>query len=201
MLPPDFVARLPCSPQLALSASRWYGYLWPLVFIRWLFCRRNFKRSLFGLACFVTLIALLYAEEDWRGKHDWENFKHEWEAKGEKFDRASVVPPLVPDEQNFALTPLVASSYETFLDKNGHFVWPRNTNVVNRMEMRPYGDDSLLELPTNGDWRTAKSRRLERLATILPRPGSQNECVSRCAPAAIAGRRRVARVEQIRFDD
>ncbi len=55
-------------------------------FVRWVCCWRNFKRFLFGLACFATLIALFYAEENWRGKHDWEKYKREWEAKGEKFD-------------------------------------------------------------------------------------------------------------------
>jgi hypothetical protein len=75
-------------------------------FIRWLFCWRNLKRSLFVLACFATLIALFYAEEDWRGKHDWEKFKREWEAKGERFDWQSIVPPPVPDDQNFAFSPV-----------------------------------------------------------------------------------------------
>src|ERR1017187_6079592 len=74
--------------------------LW--LFIRWLWCWRNFKRSLFALACLVTVIALFYAEENWRGKHDWEKYKREWEAKGEHFDLAAFVPPLIPDEQNLA---------------------------------------------------------------------------------------------------
>src|ERR1700690_891529 len=78
------------------------------LFIRWLFCQRNLRRTLFSLACLVTLIALIYAEEDWRGWHAWNQFKQAWEAKGEHFDFASVVPPPVPDEQNFALTPIVA---------------------------------------------------------------------------------------------
>ena len=94
-----------------------YAVCWALAgtvltaFIRWLCCWRNLKRFLFGLACFVTLIALFYAEEDWRGWHDWEKFKHEWEVQGEKFDFASFVPPPVPDDQNFAMTPIVFSSY------------------------------------------------------------------------------------------
>jgi hypothetical protein len=87
--------------------------LW--AFTRWLFCGRHFKRFLFGLACFATLIALIYAEEDWRGKHAWEKFKREWEAKGEHFDFASVVPPPVPDDQNFAMTPVwIAEEKYTF---------------------------------------------------------------------------------------
>src|SRR5580693_8309340 len=78
----------------AIVATVFLG-LW--IFIRWLCCRRNLKRSLFGLACFATLIALFYAEEDWRGRHDWEKFVREWEAKGERFDWQSIVPPPVPD--------------------------------------------------------------------------------------------------------
>jgi hypothetical protein len=86
-----------------------YAVCWALIgtlLMRWLCCWRNFKRFLFGLACFVTLIALFYAEENWRGKHDWEKYKRQWEAKGEHFDFADFVPPPVPDEQNFALAPI-----------------------------------------------------------------------------------------------
>ncbi|HEX3889819.1 MAG TPA: hypothetical protein VHX90_03120, partial [Verrucomicrobiae bacterium] len=123
--------------------------------IRWLFCWRNFKRFLFGCACLATLIALFYAEEDWRGKHDWEKFKREWEAKGERFDWQSIVPPPVPDDQNFALTPIVASSYAAWLDKNGKRVKPYDTNVVNRLEMPLAAND--FDWPTNGggNWQKA----------------------------------------------
>ncbi len=123
------------------------------LFIRWIFCWRNFKRFIFGCACLATLIALFYAEEDWRGKHDWEKFKREWEAKGEHFDFASVVPPPVPDDQNFALMPVVASSYEYILDKNGHKLEKQNTNVVNRLEISIGGNESnWKDWPTNGYW-------------------------------------------------
>ena len=71
----------------------------------WLFQWRNLKRVLFVIACFATVIALFYAEEDWRGKHDWETFKRKLEAKGENFDVQSVVPQPVPDDQNFAMSP------------------------------------------------------------------------------------------------
>ena len=75
-------------------------------FILWVFHWRNFKRFLFGCACLATLIALFYAEEDWRGKYEWEKFKRQWEAKGENFDRNSVLPQPVPDGQNFAMSPV-----------------------------------------------------------------------------------------------
>jgi hypothetical protein len=89
--------------------------LFAIKFIRWVFCWRNFKRFLFGCACFATLIALFYAEEDWRGKHDWEKFKREWGTKGEKFDFADFVPPPAPDDQNFAFSPVwIAEEKYTF---------------------------------------------------------------------------------------
>jgi hypothetical protein len=79
---PELFCRWFCADSLIF-----FVLLWPLRALA--FCWRNFKRFLFGLACFATLIALFYAEEDWRGKHDWEKFKREWEAKGEHFDFAS----------------------------------------------------------------------------------------------------------------
>ena len=47
-------------------------------FVRWLCCWRNFRRFLFGLACFVTLLALFYAEENWRGQRAWEKYRRTW---------------------------------------------------------------------------------------------------------------------------
>jgi hypothetical protein len=108
--------------EAALNASIGFGVIGGvcvgiLVFIRWLCCWRNFKKFLFGLACFATMVALLYAEEDWRGWHAWNQFKHEWEAKGEKFDWQSIVPPPVPDDQNFAFSPVwIAEERYNFLD-------------------------------------------------------------------------------------
>jgi hypothetical protein len=88
-----------------------------IAFIHWLFCWRNFRRFLFGLACFATLLAMFYAEEDWRGKHDWEKYKLAEEAKGEKFDWQSVAPPPVPDDENFAFSPVwIAEEKFNFLN-------------------------------------------------------------------------------------
>jgi len=64
------------------------------------------RRSVFLFACLVTLVALFYAEENWRGKRAWEDVKQEAAAKGEHFDLESVVPPPVPDEENVAAAPV-----------------------------------------------------------------------------------------------
>ena len=117
---------------------------WPL--LRWLLFK-HWRRMLFALACFATLIALFYAEENWRGKHEWEKFKREWEAKGEHFDMASLAPVPVLDDQNFALTSIAFTSYGQLLTRDGKRI-PYDTNFVARMRMPLTHDYN--SGPTNG---------------------------------------------------
>lgn len=116
--------------------------LYPLRLFRWLcgwfFTWRTLKRTMQVLAGLLVLIFLFYAEEDWRGKHTWEKYKRQWVEQGERLDFASFVPAAVPDDQNFALTPIVASAYGQLLTKNGKQIEPPNTNVVNRLRMQVY---------------------------------------------------------------
>ena len=56
-------------------------------------------------------MVLFYAEENWRGKHAWERYRREREAKGDRFEWSAIVPPSVPDDQNFAATPLFAELF------------------------------------------------------------------------------------------
>jgi hypothetical protein len=70
---------------------------------------RIMRRILMGMAVLATLVAIFYTEEDWRGKHAWENYKHEWEAKGEKFDWQAFVPKPVPDANNFFAAPVFSN--------------------------------------------------------------------------------------------
>jgi hypothetical protein len=112
-----------------------------------------------GLA---VLLALFYGEEDWRGLHAWEQFQKQWQTKGERFDWASIIPPPVPDDQNFALTPIVFSSYAAYVDKTGSITHQLpNTNVIDRLRMSVYhgGNSWILNrdvLIYAGDWRIAK---------------------------------------------
>jgi hypothetical protein len=101
------------------------------------------------------LIALFYVEEDWRGKHDWEKFKREWEAKGEHFDYAGIVPPPVPDDQNFAMQPIWVESIEAAYGSNVTWQWygkkltaQEQAKLVDRLYMPLTQNDS--DWPTNG---------------------------------------------------
>ncbi len=104
----------------------------------WLFSWRMAKRALKALAVLLCLAAILYVEENWRGKRAWDAYRHELEAKGEHLDFDYFIPSPVPDKQNFALTPVVASCYSQVLDRNGHRIDPPNTNVTNRLKMELY---------------------------------------------------------------
>ncbi len=73
---------------------------------RWLFSWRSVKFALKGTAILVTIVAVAFNFENWRGKRAWEAFKKELEAKGEKLDFKDHVPAPVPDDQNFTATPL-----------------------------------------------------------------------------------------------
>ena len=144
----------------ALIATILFG-LWRL--IRWLWIRgkvwlrlrralqRALRPALFLLACLATLMALFYAEEDWRGRHAWNQFRRAEEAKGERFDWASMVPPPVPDDQNFALTPIMASCYGQNLDRMGHPIWSGNDHQVNRLDMDYWVRGSQDFPPTSSD--------------------------------------------------
>jgi hypothetical protein len=76
----------------------------------------------------------------------------------------------VPDDQNFAFAPVVASSYAMMLDQSGHEINPRNTNVVNRLQLDVadyfYGKEAVAygfgsNGPTNrGNWLIAEKADL-----------------------------------------
>ena len=111
------VERLRADPQLptGLPRSRFLPARWLL----WL--------VYFLLVSVVTPLAIWITVENLRGKLAWTQFKHEWEAKGEKFDAASFIPPPVPDDQNFAMMPLLGPIYDFVHGTNG-IQW-RDTNA------------------------------------------------------------------------
>jgi len=99
-----------------------------------LFSRRNLGRILVALAALATLIALVCAGENWRGKRAWLTYKHQLEAQGEKLDWRDYVPPPVPDAQNFAMTPFLAPLFDfnPRPRQEGQSLW-RDTNGYNRI--------------------------------------------------------------------
>ena len=75
------------------------------------FLRRWFKPVFFTLVCFVTIIALFIAEENYRTGKAWEKYQADARARGEKLTLAELAPPPVPDDQNFVMAPLIKSIF------------------------------------------------------------------------------------------
>lgn len=139
-----------------------------LAFTRWLRHGNNTRRFLFGLACVATLVALVYVEEDWRGRRAWDQFRREYEAKGERLGATDYAPTPVPDDQNFALTPVVYSSYGKMLTRDGQRIPEnqRDTNFVNRLMIDvvtydvsgDHASENYAKQPAGvGDWTAAET--------------------------------------------
>jgi hypothetical protein len=108
--------------------SKWY---WRL--LRW---------GLTGLAVLVTLAAVLATEENWRGKHAWTAYQRAAEARGEKLDIAWIVPPAVPDDQNFFAAPVVAEAISAEGLRNNPSALPQSgAGNTNHFEMRLWRGD------------------------------------------------------------
>lgn len=143
------------------------GIVW---FLRWICSWRNLRRLLFGVVCLITLIALFYAEENWRGKWAWKNYQRAAEARGEKLDFAAIVPPPVPDDQNFAMQPIWVEQISGTMGMEKAKLWYGenriaalgHTNLVPVLNLPIELPDWDLESPNldPGDWRLAKKTDL-----------------------------------------
>jgi len=96
-------------------------------FFRWLFSWRGVRRILIVLAWTATILALFYAEENWRGRRKWNTTRKQLEARGEQLDFKGFIPKPIPDDQNFAATPLIQS---WFVRGSNFNTWQDSYNKV-----------------------------------------------------------------------
>ncbi len=116
-------------PAFILS---WVPPLRPL--FQWLL-----RRRLFVLACLVSLIALFYAVENWRGRSAWNQFRHEWESRGVGFELEQIVPPPIPPEENmYEAEPWRGYKFQKV---NGEIVYA-NSNIRSEVWFDTTGPDS-----------------------------------------------------------
>ena len=100
-------------------------------FFDWMVSWRIVRRMLIGLAWIVTIIALFYGEEDWRGRHAWNTYSEALKAQGAELDLKTFVPKPIPDEENFAATPEIKS----WFTERGEFParWGNNFSLAGAM--------------------------------------------------------------------
>jgi hypothetical protein len=111
-----FLASILSALGLILSAIPWTRPAMSWALRRWFFC----------VAALATLIALFYAEEDWRGKRAWEQCKRDMDARGFEVDWAKHFPEPVPDDQNIFKAP----------NMQEWFVGRGSSAIVNRLASR-----------------------------------------------------------------
>jgi hypothetical protein len=61
----------------------------------------------------AVMLAAFYAEEDWRGRRAWEQYRAGIEGRGESLDVRFYVTKAVPDEENFLATPFLKALFRT----------------------------------------------------------------------------------------
>ncbi|HEV3273082.1 MAG TPA: hypothetical protein VGZ93_12955 [Candidatus Methylacidiphilales bacterium] len=110
----------------------------------------------------VTLIILLYAEEDWRGARAWAATKAEWEAKGESFDFNRLIPPPVPDDQNLAALPLFKMEPDPDPKNKGHLA-----PLALQRALRNDLPGNNLFIPHVGNWQEGQLPDMKKFPEII----------------------------------
>lgn len=105
------------------------------------------RYKLLAAATVATVVVLCYAIENWRGRSAWNAVRQQMEAKGLHGNLESIIPPPVPDDQNFFMTP----PWEAlrFVRSNGVTVWS-DTNGTAKPVLDAYGLRGA-EAPRTGD--------------------------------------------------
>src|SRR5207247_7437321 len=67
----------------------------------WLFSWRVVRRCLFVLGCLATLLALFYAEENWRGWCAWNKYRRDLEVRGGDIKYRRIHYNMIHDEHTF----------------------------------------------------------------------------------------------------
>jgi hypothetical protein len=139
----------------------------------WMFSRRILRRLLMGFVALITIIALVYAEENWRGRRAWEQCKRKMAAMGEVWDWSALIPSPVPDEQNIFKASKMS---EWFLDQRAIYEAPLDHPVTNEFARRLSNTNSPIEIASVPEaesylaWSDQFQVDFDTMAVALKRP-------------------------------
>src|SRR5262245_12514263 len=141
----------------------------------WLFRTQTLRLALVALTGLITLIAIFYTEENWRGKRAWERYKHELEAKGQELDWAAYIPKPIPDDQNIFKAPKMS---QWFIGRGQNDLSRRlgnqtlhPCNVI--AEVTVIAPDASAG-PADADITDVNEQSLEQVRQLLQRAAEQN---------------------------
>jgi hypothetical protein len=97
----------------------------------WLCKWKRLKWILGGIACIIALSVVGLVEENIRTSYKWNAHKAALEKKGEHFNLSHFIPPAIPDDQNFTMTPLLKPIME-FKQGRTNTVW-LDTNALSKV--------------------------------------------------------------------
>jgi hypothetical protein len=149
---------------------------------------RAARRVVIAVAWTATLLVLFYAEEDWRAARAWNAYRAQLEADGWKFDFAAFIPKPVPDEQNFAATPVVTSWFaevntNVFTNTTERFVKLWQDNYARAAERLKAPDDPgrrhFIDLAA-----FARAFASEAPSNSIPSDGDHSDAAARAAAVA-----------------
>lgn len=146
---------------------------WRARFSGWVFSRRILRRLLLGFVAFLTLILVVYAEENWRGKRAWEQYKGRLAARGELWDWSAFIPAPVPDDQNIFKARKMS---EWFLDKRAIYEAPLDHPITNDFARRFINTNSTIEITNVSEarsyvaWSEQFQADFDTIAAALKRP-------------------------------
>ncbi len=140
---------------------------------RRLFTWRTARLLLIGLAILVTLIAIFYTEENWRGQRAWAQYRRELEAKGQVFDWATRIPPPVPDEQNIYKAPRMT---EWFVGRGTNDLGRRLANQVTSSIGTTNAIQTAADARDYLAWSDQFAPDFDLIRTALKRPYARIDC-------------------------
>ncbi|MDB6032852.1 MAG: hypothetical protein JWM16_3190 [Verrucomicrobiales bacterium] len=136
-----------------------------LRFFRWLGSRQGMRRVAVILIWMITVVALFYGIENWRGRRAWQKYQQTLLARGEQLDLRAMIPQPVPDDQNFASTPFVKSWFDR--KKRFNSVWGDNFSELSSKVPDPVNNKRLREFVDLGAWQKAFAGEIDAKKKIV----------------------------------
>jgi len=103
-----------------------------------------------ALALFVVVF---YAEEDWRARIAWQKCQQRVNKNGDTLEMPMPAP--IPDDQNFAASPIIAQVYSNFMDKDGNrLTRPWSSSWTNKLIMSVYHTNDSFAVLGDGPFST-----------------------------------------------
>ena len=138
--------------------------------------KKFLRRILAGLVGLLVLLVLFHVEENWRGRRAWDDWKREREAAGDSYEWASIIPPPVPNAENFAMHPAVAHAVRG----------PKGLEIALEAQISPRGGFMEGRTEDLAAWKEALQNP-DLLATLEPKDADMN----RIAEASLRPRSRL----------